>query len=604
MTQSAASRIDTPLNDEDLSRLQVLAGGFSATKLTWASGFLAGLAAAGGNAWATPAASPALPEAAQTARLTILYASQTGNGRRLAEAMQADAQARGLASRVVSMADYRPAELRKEALLALIVSTHGEGDPPDDAEPLHEYLFGPKAPKLAGLHFTVLALGDSSYAAFCKAGRDFDERLVALGAQRLHARVDCDVDYETRADQWRTTTLDEARQRQQAAGGKVVPHLHAVGPASGAAATADGVPVIAEVLTNQRITGRGSSKLVSHVEFGVEEGSLAYEPGDALAVTTDNPPALVAEIISTLGVSPAAELPGGQRMQSALTSRFEITIAARSFVERYAQAADVPGLAALLAPERREALNRYLGERQIIDILYEHPAQISAEAFVATLRPLKPRLYSIASSPLATPDEVHLTVAEVSYTAFDRPHWGAASSHLASRLTPGAAVEIRVEPNPRFRLPADDSLPVIMIGAGTGVAPYRAFLEHREALGASGHNWLFFGERNFSTDFLYQLDFARFRKRGVLTRMDVAFSRDQREKAYVQHRINEQAHEVYAWLERGAYVYVCGDATHMAPDVHAALADAVASAAGVSDEVAEEYLKALKRHGRYLRDVY
>ncbi|MCC5868572.1 MAG: assimilatory sulfite reductase (NADPH) flavoprotein subunit [Gammaproteobacteria bacterium] len=603
MTQSAASRIEPPLSDDDLSRLQSLVGGFSASKLTWASGYLAGLAAAGGSALAAPDAA-ALAVEAPAARLTILYASQTGNGRRLAEAMQADAQSRGLASRVVSMADYRPAELRKETLLALVVSTHGEGDPPDDAEPLHEYLFGPKAPKLAGLHFTVLALGDSSYAEFCKAGRDFDERLVELGGQRLHARVDCDVDYEASADQWRTATLDEARQRQQAAGAKVVPHLHAVGAASGVAAKAVDAPVIAEVLTNQRITGRGSSKLVSHVEFGVEEGSLAYAPGDALAVTTHNPPALVAEIITQLGLSPDAPLPDGQQLQAALTSRFEITIAARSFVERYAQVADIPALTALLAAERREELNAYLADRQIIDILHEHPASISAEAFVGTLRPLKPRLYSIASSPLATPDEVHLTVAEVAYTAFDRPHWGAASSHLASRLTPGESIEIRVEPNPRFRLPADDAAPVIMIGAGTGVAPYRAFLEHREALGASGRNWLFFGERNFSTDFLYQLDFARFRKRGVLTRMDVAFSRDQREKEYVQHRITEQAAELYAWLEQGAYVYVCGDATHMAPDVHAALIAAVGSAGGLTGEAAEEYLKTLKRQGRYLRDVY
>ena len=604
MTQSAASRIEAPLNDEDLSRLQGLVDGFSATKLTWASGYLAGLAAAGGSALAATAAPAALPGHAPAARLTILYASQTGNGRRLAEAMHNDAQSRGLASRVVSMADYRPAELRKEALLALIVSTHGEGDPPDDAEPLYEYLFGPKAPKFVGLHFTVLALGDSSYAEFCKAGRDFDERLIALGAQRLHARVDCDVDYETSAEGWRTATLDEARQRQQAAGARVVPQLHAVVPGSSAVAPAAGAPVIATVLTNQRITGRGSSKLVSHVEFGVEEGSLAYEPGDALAVTTHNPPALVTEIITRLGVSADTQLPDGQRLQAALTSRFEITIAARSFVERYAQAGQVSALSALLAPQRRDELNHYLAERQVVDILYEHPAAISAEAFVGTLRPLKPRLYSIASSPLATPDEVHLTVAEVAYTAFDRPHWGTASNHLVSRLAQGDAIEIRVEPNARFRLPADESAPVIMIGAGTGVAPYRAFLEHREVLGASGRNWLFFGERNFGTDFLYQLDFARFRKRGVLSRMDVAFSRDQREKQYVQHRITEQAGELYAWLEQGAHVYVCGDATHMAPDVHAALVGAVACAAGISGEAAEEYLKTLKRQGRYLRDVY
>jgi sulfite reductase (NADPH) flavoprotein alpha-component len=600
MQGPAASRIDAPLSDTDIQQLESLVSGYSASKLTWVSGYLAGLAA-GANGVTAPAAAatPAADSAAQSARLTILYASQTGNGRRLAEAMQADAQRRGLDSRVLSMADFRPADLRREALLALIVSTHGEGDPPDDAEPLHEYLFGPKAPRLENLHYTVLALGDSSYAEYCKAGRDFDERLAALGATPLHVRIDCDVDYEADAAQWREHALTQAAERQKAAS-RGVTRLHAVPameqPAAG--------PLVAEVLTHQQITARESSKRVQHVEFGFEGSALSYEPGDALAVTTHNPPQLVEEFIALAHLDPDGTLGDGRSLRQALTSDYDLTIASRSFVERYAAASGASELTALLAPERREALTHYLAERQIVDVLHEHPAVLAADALVACLRTLKPRLYSIASSPLANPEEVHITVAEVAYQAFGRPHWGSASNHLAARLAVGEGIEVRVEPNPRFRLPADEAAAIVMIGAGTGVAPFRAFLEHREATGASGKNWLFFGERNFSSDFLYQLDWARFRKRGVLQRMDVAFSRDQDTKHYVQHRIRERAAELYAWLEAGAHVYVCGDATHMAPDVHAALLEVVSEAGGHSAEAAEAYLKTLKRQGRYQRDVY
>ncbi|WP_405219877.1 assimilatory sulfite reductase (NADPH) flavoprotein subunit [Lentisalinibacter sediminis] len=591
----AASRVEPPLTDERRERLQAAVADLSETQLTWASGYLAGLAAAGRDA--NPAAAPSAgagPDARE--RLTILYGSQTGNGRRIAEAMQAEAAGRSLASRVVSMAEYRPAELRRETWLAVVVSTHGEGDPPDDAEMLHEYLFGPKAPKLGSLRYSVLALGDSSYAEFCRTGRDFDERLAALGASRYGERVDCDVDYEDPAARWSEAVLDAVRERLGEAA--PAPHLHAV--PSEPPAVAPG-PITAEVVTNQRITGRDSDKRVHHVELAVE--GLAYEPGDSVALKTRNPPAVVEAVLEAAGLEDGRILGDGRTLADALAADLEITKASAGFLERYAEASNAAALAALLADGRRKELAAYLADRQVIDVLHEHPAALSADEFVACLRGFKPRLYSIASSPLANPDEVHLTVAAVEYDAWGRRHYGSASTALAA-LEVGETLEARIEPNPRFRLPADGSAPTIMIGPGTGVAPFRTFLEHREIVGADGRNWLFFGDRHSASDFLYQIEWARFRKRGVLDRMDVAFSRDQADKVYVQHRLREQARDLYAWLEEGAHVYVCGDAARMAPDVHAALIDVVAEAGGRSSEQAGEYLKELRRAGRYQRDVY
>jgi sulfite reductase (NADPH) flavoprotein alpha-component len=598
MSGLAADRLEPPLTEERRGQLDAAVAGLSANQLTWASGYLAGLAAATGQ---PPGVARRNPTAESRERLTILYGSQTGNGRRIAEAMQREAEQSGLAARLVSMADYRHAELRRETLLAVVVSTHGEGDPPDDAEMLHEYLAGPKAPRLESLHFSVLALGDSSYAEFCRTGRDFDERLSALGAVRFGERMECDVDYDEPAARWREAVLDSARERL---GESPTPRLHAVPSVQGAdeaASAAASGPVVGEVVANQRITGRDSGKRVHHIEFTVE--GLAYEPGDSLAVVTRNPPAVVEAILERTGLDGDAVLADGRILAEALAVDCEITKVSAAFLEPYSNATEAAALAELLGDESRKRLAEYLADRQVIDVLHEHPADLSADELVGCLRGFKPRLYSIASSPLASPDEVHLTVAAVEYEAFGRRHLGSASTALAE-LEVGATLEVRVEANPRFRLPADPSASVIMIGPGTGVAPFRAFLEHREATGAGGRNWLFFGDRHFASDFLYQIEWARFRKQGVLERMDVAFSRDQAEKVYVQHRLREQARDLYGWLEEGAHVYVCGDAKRMAPDVHAALVDVIAAAGGRTAAGAEDYLKELRRAGRYQRDVY
>ncbi|MFQ5547930.1 MAG: assimilatory sulfite reductase (NADPH) flavoprotein subunit [Woeseia sp.] len=598
MSNTAANTIAPPLDTAQTQKMLDALDGLTPDQLQWVSGYLAGLAARSETA-VPPVPQPA-PDPSNT--LTILYGSQTGNGRALAEQLRQDAASRGLAVSLSSLADYRPANIKREKLLSLIVSTHGEGEPPDDAELFHEYLFSSKAPELAKLKYSVLALGDSSYVNFCQTGRELDARLSELGASRFVPTVECDLDYDDAAAAWAGAVLEGLPRHLVSV--PEAPRLHAV---RAPAAFSRHRPFEAEVLTNQKITGAKSTKDVRHIELSLEGSGISYEPGDSLAVVPDNPPRLVEELLEELGLSGDEKVGIDDRtfrLEDALRSELEITAPSLGFLESYAALAKSRGLADLLEPDHRAVLSGYLEHRQIIDIVREHPAAIAAAEFAASLRKLMPRSYSIASSPLANPDEVHLTVASVNYEAFGTEHWGAASTMLADRVSEGDTVSMFVEPNPRFRLPADGDIPVIMIGPGTGVAPFRAFVEHRAELGARGRNWLIFGDRTFHSDFLYQLEWQRFLKRGVLHRMDVAFSRDQADKVYVQHRIAEHGAELHEWLHQGAAVYVCGDAKHMAGDVHIALVDVLASHGSFDADRAEAYLKDLRRAGRYQRDVY
>lgn len=588
------SATNTPLTDAQAERLQALVGELTPAQLLWLSGYLAARAQFGGDA---PA--PSATTAAGT--LTVLYGSQSGNGAKLARRLAELAQARGLSVTLTSLADYKPARLRDERMLALIVSTHGEGDPPDSARELHEYLHGRKAPRLEGLRYSVLALGDSSYQFYCQTGKDFDAVLEKQGAQRLLARADCDVDYDDAAAAWidrLLATLDTAAPASRAA---------AVGAATGGGAQYDKRhPYQAEVLENLNLNGRGADKETRHIEFAVP--GLSYTPGDALGVLAHNDPALVGELLTALNIpadAPVALNDGALPLAQALTGHFEITALTRPFLAGWAELAESAKLRGLLEDGNEAALRGYLAGRQIIDVLQEFPLPgLDAGQFVGLLRRLPPRLYSLASSLSASPDEAHITVAAVRYESLGRPRAGVASTWLADRVQPGDTVPVFIETNENFRLPADAATPMIMIGPGTGVAPFRAFLQEREALGAAGRNWLFFGDRHFHTDFLYQTDWQGWLKSGLLTRMDVAFSRDQARKVYVQQRLAERAAELYAWLEDGAHVYVCGDATAMAADVHAALRDIVASEGRLTAEAAEEYLRELGRRRRYQRDIY
>ena len=581
-----------PLSNAQTDKLRDAMSELTPAQLQWVSGYAAGLAA-------TQGAPQPVAESSQhaSARFVILYGSQTGNGEQVARELGDRAKQQGFEAEVISLADFKPAALRRLSLVAFAISTHGEGDPPDDAELFLEYLDSDKAPALSELRYSVLALGDSSYVNFCKTGRELDLRLETLGATRFSPRADCDLDYESGAREWsdnviaRLPELLDARNR--------TPLLHAV---STPQSYGKHNPFPAQVLANQKITGRNSTRDVRHIELSIEGSGLRYEPGDSLAVIAGNPPRLVDELLEVLALDPGSQIvlrDGTKTLREALADDLEITALNLGFLRAWADASGSAELESRLDDELSVLLDSY----QVIDIVCAYPASVTAEQLVAMLRAMSPRSYSIASSLEANPGEVHLTVAAVRYEAFGVPHEGAASTFLADRVEEGDAVHVFVETNKRFRLPAPDT-PIIMIGPGTGIAPFRAFMEQRIEQGASGDSWLFFGGRNFSSDFLYQLEWQRHLRNGHLTRMDVAFSRDQQHKVYVQDRITAAAAEFYRWIERGACIYVCGDEKRMAKDVHEAVVGVIASQARTGRDEAVARLKAMRRDGRYQRDVY
>ncbi len=587
-----------PVPAEALARLDALAEGLDAAALWWLSGYAAGLARGRGSA-AAPEARPAV--AAATPPLTVLYGSQTGNAKRIAEALAGRLEAAGQAVRLIRADAYPHRELAQERQLVIVISTQGDGDPPEDARGFVEFLLGRRAPKLPQLRFAVLGLGDSSYPKFCAIGRQLDERLAELGASRWLPRADADVDIERVAGPWTESLEQLARDSTPAR-----PPLATVTPLRSAAPTAGTRerPLEAELLGNQRITGRGSDRDIRHLELAVP--GLAYEPGDALGIWPRNPADTVAALLAALRLPGEAEVSvAGPRttLAEALLARVEITRLSRSFLVAHAERAGDTGLTALLAEEQRESLAARLSQWQLIDLVLAHPAPWRAEELITALRPLQPRLYSIASSRLAVGDEAHLCVAHVAWQQDGQPRWGAASHHLAG-LAEETKLPVFLERNPRFRLPTDPARDLVMIGPGTGVAPFRGFLQQRIAEGARGRHWLFFGNPHSRSDFLYQLEWQQAHRAGHLQRIDLAFSRDQARKVYVQHRLLERADELLAWLDGGAHLYVCGDANRMARDVHAALIEVLARRHGGDAERATEALSALQAEGRYQRDVY
>ncbi len=459
-----------------------------------------------------------------------------------------------------------------------------------------------------GLKFAVLALGDSSYEHFCQTGRDFDDRLEALGAARLRERIDCDVDFDESAAAWISDAVSafasEIEPEERTAAATVLPFsLPAEAPRYGRDR-----PFAAEVLENQNLNGRGSERETRHIELSLAGSGLEYAPGDVLGLIARNSPAAAEALTESLGIDPSREVTVRQSTKTfldALLADFEITTPTPRFLRAWAERSGAQPLLELLNDESRASQSRYLGERWQIDIVREYPVSgISAQEFLGMLRPLQPREYSIASSLQAYPDEVHLTVAALRFEAGSEARSGVASGFIADAIEPGDRVDIYLRENRHFRLPADPDAPTIMIGPGTGIAPFRAFMQEREMLGAGGRNWLFFGNPHFRTDFLYQTEWQHWLADGLLSRLDVAFSRDQAEKVYVQHRLREQGAEIFRWLEEGAHVYVCGDSVRMAPDVHAALLEILETHGGLSGDGAQECLKDLQGHKRYQRETY
>ncbi|NKC21698.1 assimilatory sulfite reductase (NADPH) flavoprotein subunit [Pseudoalteromonas sp. S4498] len=605
MLLSQLNAAASPLTHEQLQKLQGLVGELNPIQQAWVSGYLAATA---NSAALSGIAGQAAAGADESAPLTILFGSQTGNAKGVANQIKAQAEARGLTTKLVNMADYKPANLKKEKFLVIAVSTYGEGEPPEDAEALHEFLAGKKAPKLEGVKQAVIGLGDSSYEFFCQTAKDFEARLAALGAEIVVPRADLDVDYEAEAEAWIAQALDALepalKAQQQAGGGKVI-SMPFGAPQAAASQYTKQNPFAAELSVVQKITGRNSSKDVRHIEISLEGSDITYQPGDSLGVYFLNDPQEVAAVIDVLKLDKAQTVKIGEltvSLETALIEHLELTQSYPGFVEKYAIATGNEELSALT--NDKAALRAYIEERQIFDVIKQNPANIEAQALVDCCRKLQARLYSIASSQAEVEEEVHLTVGLVEFDTFGEKHFGGCSGYLANRAEEGTKVKVFSEHNDNFRLPADNATPVIMVGPGTGIAPFRAFLQEREARDAEGENWLFFGNPHFTEDFLYQVEIQKYVKSGLLTHVDLAFSRDQAEKIYVQDRLREKGEAVFAWLEKGAHFYVCGDASRMAKDVHQALIDIIKTHGGKDDEQAEQYLKALRSANRYQKDVY
>jgi sulfite reductase (NADPH) flavoprotein alpha-component len=660
---------NSPFSQEQVELLNRLLPTLTPEQMNWLDGYMAGVRAAG-TAGAPASAQPlglpvvandaapagtcgcgtgvcGLPVGAATAVLpaaqaadlpevTVLFGSQTGNAERLAKQLTQRLRDRSFAVNISCMSEYKPTNLKKAKCVFVVVSTHGNGEPPDKAKTLHEFVLGKRAPKLEGVPFSVLALGDITYERFCQTGKDFDRRLEELGGQRLFDRTDCDVDYEESAAAWMDGVLGALEGRLGGAsgpssgaglgsglslpvlGGGVAAVLTAsertlsapAYSAAAAVATAPSYtrnrPYYAEVLENLDLNGRGSDKETRYLKLAIEGSGLTFEPGDSLGICPQNHPDLVDELIREMRWNADEPVPVGKEerpLREALAGHYEITVLTRPLLE---QAADFShdGLPNLVRSPA-EQLRAYIEGRDLLDLVRDYSLTgAPAREFVGRLRKLPGRLYSISSSQRANPDEVDVTIAAVRYQAHQRDRFGTCSIHCAERVAVGDRVPIYVHSNPNFRLPSDPDAPIIMIGAGTGVAPFRAFVEDREETGAQGKSWLFFGDRRFRTDFLYQTEWQRWIKQGVLTRMDVAFSRDTGRKVYVQHRMMEQSREFFSWLEEGAYVYVCGSEEKLAPDVHATLTGIVEREGGLRRDEAEAYVADLQREGRYQRDVY
>ncbi|WP_217527300.1 assimilatory sulfite reductase (NADPH) flavoprotein subunit [Vibrio cholerae] len=598
----ALAALASPLNDAQLNQLQQTVTQLNAQQLAWVSGYFWGLSQS--NVLSVPHISAGQTASAASGKLTIIFASQTGNAKGVAQALLKEAQAAGIQAQLFDASDYKGKDLAKETHVIFVASTNGEGEAPDNALALHEFLKSKKAPKLPNLKYGVLGLGDSSYQFFCQTGKDFDQFLENLGAQRLVERLDADVDYQAAATEWRKQVLSILKDELTGAAAVTSVATFAVSQTAESHYSKE-QPYTASLSTSQKITGRDSGKDVRHIEIDLADSGITYQPGDALGVWYENRPQLVNALLDSVGLSGHEEVQvDGETLSLhlALTHHYEITAANPQLVAQFAELAQSQKLTSLA--QDKEALREYATRTQVIDVLREEKVPLSATQLLSLLRRLTPRLYSIASSQSEVGEEVHLTVGVVEYEYEGEQRLGGASSFLAHQLEEGAPVKVFVEHNNNFKLPSDDNAPLIMVGPGTGIAPFRSFIQERENRGAAGKNWLLFGDRTFTQDFLYQVEWQKYLKSGVLNRLDVAFSRDQHEKVYVQHRLLEQAELVWQWLQEGAYFYVCGDASRMAKDVHQALITVVEQQGGLNREQAEEYVSELRKAKRYQRDVY
>ncbi|WP_042477377.1 assimilatory sulfite reductase (NADPH) flavoprotein subunit [Bacillus ndiopicus] len=598
--------LNSPFNEEQVKQLNVLLPTLNDYQKIWLTGYLSIAPAAGVAVLEEPAASieeEVKSIATEPQSATILYGSQTGNAQALAEKLGAKLAEAGVDVTVASMSAFKTNQLKKLTNLFIVTSTHGEGTPPDNAIQFHEFLYGKRAPKLEHLQFSVLALGDSSYEFFCKTGADFDEQLEKLGAQRIAPRVDCDLDYDALAAQWfedvkKAIVANDA----QAALSQVNTATKEVGGSEYSKKN----PFYAEVLEKINLNGRGSNKVTYHLELSLEGSGLTYAPGDSIGILPENDEQLVGILIEALGFQQTEVVTVEQQsltLAEALQKKLEITVLSKPLLQKIQNYTVNPDFAALVQDNYK--WKDYVYGRDLLDVVQNYgPFSWNAQQFVELLRKIPARLYSIASSQAANEDEAHLTIGKVSYETDGRGRQGVCSGQIAERIEIGQKLPIYIHSNPNFKLPQDDATAIIMIGAGTGIAPFRSFIEERAAREAEGKSWLFFGDQHFVTDYLYQTDWQGWIKDGALTNLTTAFSRDGDQKIYVQHRLQEHAKELYEWIEQGAIIYVCGDEKAMAADVDKMIHAIVAEQGGKSAEQAAEYVSSLKQQQRYQRDVY
>lgn len=601
--------VNSPFNQEQVELLNRILPTLTDSQKVWLSGYLAGSQSA-----------PVLEKRDELARqqcsgsviskeVTVLYGSQTGNSQKLAEKAGKTLQERGFQVTISSMNDFKTNSLKKIQNLLIVVSTYGEGEAPDNAQSFYDFINSKRAPKLDQLSFSVLALGDSSYELFCQTGKEFDQRLEGLGGTRLYPRFDCDLDYEEPASEWLKGVIDSL----QAQGGSAEQASKVTAEASSQdvkVVYSRTNPFKAEVLENLNLNGRGSNKETHHIELSLEGSGLTFEPGDNVGIYPTNDPELVELILQETKWNPEEAVTINKQgdvlsLKEALLSQFEITLLTKSLLKQAAQFSKNEALQELVAAGNEEKVKAYVDGRDLLDLIRDFgPWTENAQEFTAILRKLSPRLYSIASSFVANPDEVHLTIEAVRYEANERERKGVCSTFVSDRIQPGDTLPIYVQSNKHFKLPEKPEIPIIMVGPETGVAPFRAFMQEREEIGVEGKSWMFFGGQHFVTDFLYQTEWQKWLRDGVLTKMDVAFSDDTDEKVYVQHRLYEHSSELFEWLQEGAVVYICGDKKSMAQDVHNTLLDILEKEGSMSREQAEAYLADMKQQKRYQRDVY
>ena len=588
----------TPLSAEQSDTFRQLTSSLNEVQLAWMSGYLAGITAQNG----VQAPAPFKNEINKTqgpGPITILYGSRTGNGEGLAKKAQKLAVELGLTAILKNMDDYKPRDLQSEKNLVVIVSTHGEGEPPFAAKELHGFIFGKRASRLENVNFAVLGLGDSSYFQFCQTGKDFDHQLEKLGAKRLADAGSCDVDFQEAADQWLRSTLLAFK---GSAGEKISVTSDENVAASALQNYSKKNPYQAELLEKINLHGRGSERQTLHIEL---DANLPFEPGDSAGIMPMNTSELITEVLTASGLNPdeEVEIKGAKiSLFESLKREFELSKITIDVVKRYLEFAPNEQLDSI--SQSQEKLQEYLNGRDIVDLINDFPVKLSAQDLIKLLRPLQPRLYSIASSPKANPGELHLAVGVVEYENNGRNHHGTCSNYLSDFEGSESKISVFIEKNPNFRLPENDETPIIMVGAGTGIAPYRAFIQHREQAVKQGKSWLFFGNRNFESEFLYQTDWQKFLKSGALSKMDVAFSRDTDKRVYVQHKLQENATEIYRWLEDGAHFYICGDMKKMANDVQNTLVSIVENQGAMSKESAMGYVNKMQKEKRLQLDVY